>query len=209
MPKSIAEQEADLQAALHDIGLAETHNAAPAAQIGAWAKARQQGTDVITLLLEKKRQLLMESVRRNAASIATALRSWHQFAVSVLGYMTLTTLPPQSPEHAVLYLLMFANGATGANYLNSVVLGCKAVGIDTAWHDASVLEAKVAARLRSARLHPSTDDADLLISWDVLMQLVTLCDNTGREVIGTLYLVFWEFLLRVQSEGVELEQGNF
>ena len=107
-PKNVAEQVAASQAALHNIGLADTHNAAPEAQFSACASARQQGTDVITLLQEKKRQLLSEPVHRYAASIATALRSWHQLAVSVIGHLTSTTLPPHSAMHAVSYLPMFA-----------------------------------------------------------------------------------------------------
>ena len=71
-----------------------------------------------------------------------------------------------------------------------MVLGGKAVGFDTAWHDASVLKAKVAAWLRSSCLNPCTDDADVLFSGNALMQLATRCDNTDREVIGTLYSVF-------------------
>ena len=118
----------------------------------------------------------------------------------VLGYTDTATLPPAAAEHIVLFLLMFANGATGSNYVNHVVSGCRAIGTSTAWHDATVLQAKVAARLRAARLRPAALESPVL-SWSRLRCMVDYCDSQGWYNRATMWLLYFDFLLRVQSKG--------
>ena len=204
---ALLDADEKVEAALADAALDGASAEAPGQCIAAWAQAKAEGHDVFSLLRLKKRQLLAEPLRRNGAAIASGCRKWHAFAVFVLGYLQAATLPPACGEHVVFFVLMFRCGATAANYVNHIVSACKALGLSTAWHTEEVQNAKVVARARSLRLVLPGYEA-LVLTWIHVQSLVLFCDSVGSPGRGTLYLVFWEFLLRVQSEGVGLEWGS-
>ena len=205
-PAALAEADKALEVAMCEAGLDGIENAAPAKAIAAWANAKACGKDVFTLLEMKRKQMLAEPLRKNGASIAAGCRKYHHFAHLVLGVPAACTLPPASACHAMLFMAIFRNGATAANYINHLVAACKSLGLSLSWHDDAVAAAKVAARARTERLALPGDEAPVL-SLKTLQELVRYCDGIGDTWRGTLYLVFWRFLLRVQSEGVPLEFG--
>ena len=207
-PSAVAEAESTLQENLGAADLAEICELPPAAQIAAWAQAREAGHDVLELLGAKSEALRREPLLRNAKSIASGLRAWHSFAVWVLGYCATLTLPPVCSSHVVAFLHMFRNGATGANYVNHIVSGCKAVGASVAWHGAEVLSAKKNALARTTRLFPVFRHEPEILTWALMCSVVASCDSTGDSLTATVLLMWYEFLLRVQSEGLELTAGS-
>ena len=196
----------EIEEALQEAGLLAAETEAPMARISKWAQARANGVNVLSLLDKKRKQLLVEPVRNSAQQLASGLRAWHLFCVMVLGYSANASLPPASAEHVILFMLMFKNGSTASNYVTHILNGCRAVGLSCTWHDGDVAQAKVAARLRSQRLLVLPAEAPVM-QWSWVKLLVCFCDDAGRRLEATLYLVFWSFLLRVPSEGLGLEFG--
>ena len=78
VPDALAEQDAAINACLAEAYLLDVENAQPVQKIAAWGEARASGGDVLALLdlLERKRrQMLVEPLRRNATSIASGLKT--------------------------------------------------------------------------------------------------------------------------------------
>ena len=193
--------------ALRAAGLEDLDSMAPRAAIDAFAKAKSKGANIGEVLRLKADELRLEPLRKNLKSIASGLRTWHFFAL-VLGYEAAHTLPPAQPIHMIAFLTIFRNGGTAANYVNHVVAGCKALGFSTDWHSSEVADAKRNAQLRTARCNLSYRPEMQLLTEELLRWVVALLDNSGKRSRGTQFLVFWCFLLRVQSEGLGLKFGD-
>ena len=193
--------------ALHAAGLEELDGMAPRAAIDAFAKAKSRGADIGAVLRLKADELRVEPLRKKLKSIASGLRIWHFFAL-FLDYDAAYTLPPAQPIHIIAFITIFRNGGTAANYVNHVVDGCKALGFSTAWHSSEVADAKRNAQMKTARCNLSYKPEMQLLTEELLKCLVALLDNSGRRSRGTQFLIFWSFLLRVQSEGLGLMFGD-
>ena len=194
--------------ALLAAGLDGSDSLAPRAKVEAYAAARQKGVDVSALLLLKADQLRLEPLRKNIKSIASGLRMWHFFAVSVLGYSAGATLPPADPVHMVLFVTMFRHGGTAANYVNHVLAGCRALNFSVAWHTSIVAEAKVNARMLTARSCPVSRSETQLFTEKIIKALIAYFDARAQCWRSTLILVWWKFLLRVHSEVLSLVKGD-
>ena len=73
------------------------------------------------------------------------LLSWHEFAVSILGYTDTATLPPQSSEDVSRWPGLFSCSATTANHLSYLRWACRERRKSLHWSDAclsSLLKAK-------------------------------------------------------------------
>ena len=206
--EEIARFEAHACSALQAAGLKDSDELAPRARVAAYAAAKAQGANVAQVLALKVEELRMEPLRRNIKSIASALRMWHFFAMTILGYEAARTLPPTMAAHVVMFLVMFRNGNTAVNYVNHLLAGCKALGYETAWHSEEVAAAKASVKMKTLRTHAVTKTEKQVLTTVIVRRLVALLDASGGKDFATAIIVWWQFLLRVQSEGLELCFGE-
>ena len=72
------------------------------------AEANRRGQNPHSVLQERVRLLKMESARASLASVSSALKAWHAFAVHILGMPAEATLPPRSEAQACEFLAIFS-----------------------------------------------------------------------------------------------------
>ena len=207
-PLAIEDAERTLDSALNTVGLSIVPDAKPAMEMAAWAAAKRSGANVELLLKERGQLLSLESARNNGKARISGLRAWHYCCVEVLGIPPEKTLPPQSVDHLRAFVGMFRNGATAANYINHVLSGCKLAGLPTDWHTRDVMQLKSDARARSQRLHITGQREVAVLSELLLCRLVSNCVSVGMARRGLAYLIWWNCLLRVQSEGCAIYVGE-
>jgi len=179
----------------------------PGEVIQALGMARARGADVAGLLKARKEALLLETQRKSLPSVAAGLRCWHAYAVHLLGYDEEASLPPRCADHVATYVCLFSSGATAANYVSYLRWSCTLLGLQKDWDDDQVAMALKASKKATVRKFGGPKHAAVLILWPLVQKLVALWDEMGQENLSVATLVFWAFLLRVQSEGLELQAG--
>ena len=204
----VAKFEDHACSALQAAGLQDTEELAPRARVAAFAAAKAHGANVAQVLAIKVEELRLEPLRRNIKSIASGLRMWHFFATAILGYEAGRTLPPAAAAHVIMFLVMFRNGLTAINYVNHLVVGCKALGYATEWHTAEVSAAKTNMKLKTQRTQSVTKTERQVLTTELVRRLVVLLDAGGSRYFATAVILWWQFLLRVQSEGLGLCFGK-
>lgn len=86
-----------------------------------------------SFLDQRVAQLKLEGHRKSLAKVACGLKSWHAFAVNVLGYQASTTLPPRAEADMTKFLTIFRNAPTGCNYVGYVKWTCLHFCLPTQW----------------------------------------------------------------------------
>ena len=208
-PAMLLAAEADWEAEVQRVGVPGLSTTLrPAQAIAALASARTAGLDVHTCLSQRVAFLKTETQRRSLPSVVCGLKSWHVFATSVCGYHESCTLPPVRALDVMKYLSIFRNSGTGCNYISYIKWMCLQLGLSTDWHsDELKLTMKGAKKLAVRTGSTSLVDRKLLDD-DLLGKLVALADLKGLSDWSCQAIMCWEFLLRVQSEAIELELGN-
>lgn len=155
----------------------------------------------------RAQRLPLEAQRGSLPSVASGLRCWQAFAVSVLRYPEDSTLPPRSEEDVALYVSVFNNAGTAANYVRYLRWACSELQLDVDW-----MSPRISAQLKGLekmhiRLAPDQGPRCHLTR-RLVSQVVQLATSLGDIAFAALVAISWEFLLRVQSEALELTAGS-
>ena len=179
----------------------------PTATVAALAAAQVQGEPVAQVLLAKAAANRLDSRRLSRPQVVSALRLWHNFAVTVLSYDPECTLPPTVGQDVEAFIGVFRNPDTAANYLSHLRWSCDHLGLCKAWDTDTVRATLKGARRRKVRLFGGPSGAKHLLTKELFQRLVTAADAAGMADTAMLCLVAWHFLLRVQSEGMPMQVG--
>jgi len=179
----------------------------PAAAISALGTAKLSGHCVQPLLEQRVATLKRESNKKSLASVACGLKSWHAFAVSVLNYSHGSTLPPSGEMDVMKFLTIFRNPATGSNYVGYLKWACVYLGFSTAWFGEELKLALKGAKKMSLRCSVTSASDRKLLDENLIARVVQFADSRGFQAWSCMALVAWEFLLRVQSEAIGLQNG--
>ena len=159
-------------------------------------------------LLDARVALLQVEVKRKTLpSVISGLKAWQGFAVDILGYQDDLTLPPRSPLDACRFIAIFKNGGTASNYLGYVRWACRFTGVSTSWWDESVTLAVKGLKKANLRLQGGPRLCQFLLTDDIVKQLALLAAGLHEVALQSLILVCSVFLLRVQSEALQLQKG--
>lgn len=165
--------------------------------------------EVLTALQDKAETLKLCSQQGSGPSVASGLKAWHHFAVCFLGYNAEETLPPRCPSDVLKFIALFSSAGTAKNYVGYVAWACKYHGHSLAWRTHEVNLAlqglKKAEQVRSQHVLKHVR----LMTPDIMVRLLKLCDALPAfQRDGDLFLLAWQFLLRVQSEAAPLQFGD-
>ena len=180
----------------------------PAQATEALAVAKLAGKDVYGLLDKRVEMMKIETNKKSLATVCSGLRSWHYFASEVLGYDPRKTLPPLHSQDAMRFVTIFKSAATGCNYVGYVKWTCTNLKLDTSWFDEELQLVLKGARKMSLRVGITSAVDKQILTDDLVTQVIALADLRGLELWACQALVAWEFLLRVQSEAIDIEAGQ-
>ena len=201
------EKFVEAQASLEELGGYNCPPAGPAATIQELTS--RATTDVLACADERVRLLKLHNQRKSFGPLASGLRCWHGYATLILSYPDSSSLPPRKAIDVLRFLTIFKHAGTARNYVGYVKWACAAGGLSTAWYTEEV---KLTLKgLRKEMLQRTIGELRVrcLMSDDVMGMLCTLTFNLlGKYIHGTLYLVSYEFLLRVVNEALPLEKGT-
>lgn len=124
-----------------------------------------------------------------------------------MNYDPKRTLPPADPQHVEMFVSIFRNGATAQNYIGFIKWACVQQGLSSEWYTESVAMAIKGAKKATLRMRGGQVGARLLLTENLVTQIVRLSDVIGPRGFSEAVIVAWEFLLRVQSEAVCLQKG--
>ena len=152
-------------------------------------------------------QLKGEVILKSSNSVISGLRMWHFFACDVLGYTYYATLPPASARDVVLFVSVFSNAGTAANYIYYIRYGCKFKGHSTAWCTDEVRLALKGLKKENLRMFGGPARTKFLLKRVHIMMLYKFNVMKGNIDRATTTMVGWFFLLRLQSEGLVVWKG--
>ncbi|CAE7038795.1 unnamed protein product [Symbiodinium natans] len=179
----------------------------PRAAMRAWAN--QEASHSLQLLDNRAQLLKLSSQQGSGPSLASGLKAWHSFAVSFLGYDASATLPPKRPEDVLRFVALFSSAGTAKNYVGYIAWACKFHALALAWRTEEVNLALQGLKKAERVAGQSLLKAVSLMTPHLLSQLLRLCDGmVGFDLDADLYLLAWQFLLRVQSEAVPVQCGE-
>ena len=179
----------------------------PQAAMRHWSTA--EVCDVLPALQQRAEALKLCSQQGSGPSVASGLKAWRRFAVLFLGYNADETLPPQSPLDVLKFIALFSSAGTAKNYVGYVAWACKFHGLPLTWRTPEIGVALQGLRKVEQERADQILKEVRLITPDIMTQLLQLCDNLpGYAGDGDLFLLAWQFLLRVQSEAVPLQYGE-
>ena len=180
----------------------------PQQAIYALGSAEQRGGPMQELLRSRAAALRLESRRSSLPQVASALRCWHAFAVTVLHLPDGKTLPPRSGTEVEAFIGIFKSAGTAQNYVSAIKWVCNHLSLATDWYTTSLQLTLQGARKRAQRLRGGPQHARKLLTDDIVQKLIRLATATKKIELAALYAVAWEFHFRVQSEAIPLEVGN-
>ena len=109
--------------------------------------------------------------------------------------------------HVAQFVCIFGNSATAHNYVGFIRWACAHLGVSTAWHSEILQATLKGAHHRAMRLTGGAQHAKHLLTQDQVQQIVVKADLMNMKDYACFILVCWEYLLRVQSEGLPLLAG--
>ena len=151
-PRVVTELEQHVSVELENMGIRNFDTESkPMNVIKKMRVAREQGHNPLSVVQERVRLLKMESARTSLASISSALKAWHAFAVHIRGLQECATLPPQSEEQACEFLALFRSGKTASNYISYVKWTCVHLNLDVSWYGEAVRQTLAGVNKRAMR----------------------------------------------------------
>ena len=107
------------------------------------------------------------------------------------------------------FIALFSSAGTAKNYVGFVAWACKYHGLSLAWRTDEVnLALQGLKKAEQACVQQILKEVKLMTP-EVMLQLLQLCDTLpGFQSDGDLFLLAWQFLLRVQSEAVPMQIGE-
>jgi hypothetical protein len=138
--------------------------------------------------------------------VAAALRHWDKFSKVVLRQAAHRTLPPMNADDVRLWAATFANEDTALNYFSAVKWACELCKMDLSWVESTKDLRNGIAKKRFQLLGSVVDEiADLLEN--LWVELVLLAKHLKLVKIHCALVLWYAFLMRVQSEGIGLQKG--
>jgi hypothetical protein len=180
----------------------------PEEVIQSTAVAVQRGEPVVQKLQEGARLTMLQSIRGSLAGFRSGLKSWVLFSVTVLQYEVQSVFPPTCDTDVMCWAQVFRNAGTAANYVRFVKQYGMPWDLCDTWQSEALkmfLRGKEKACF-AAGVVPR--NCKVLLTWKMLNKLVKFLDGLGRQATSLLALVAWRFLLRVQSEAMEVYWGG-
>jgi len=205
--EAVAEAEVYWQNKTAEDGLAGFGEAVPRRAIGMAANAVAAGADVRGTLAAKAQLLRIETQRKSLASVVSGLRAWHNFAVGVLKYPADRSLPPLSDDDVCAFVTLFSSPGTASNYVGYIRWTCHELRVGVSWDTTRVGRTIKGLGKLNIKLLGGTLPQKWRLSQASLQAVVSMADAIGSPDWAVLALVSWEFLLRVQSEGIPLQHG--
>ena len=126
----------------------------------------------------------------------------------MLGYRPEATLPPLKQLDVMRFLTIFKTPQTGSNYVGYVKWTCTYLGLPTSWFGDELQMAIKGARKFALRCSVTSTGVRPLLDESLISRVVDLADARGLASWSCLALVAWEFLLRVQSEALDVQAGE-
>eukprot|EP00930_Biecheleria_cincta_P003118 TRINITY_DN104055_c0_g1_i1.p1 TRINITY_DN104055_c0_g1~~TRINITY_DN104055_c0_g1_i1.p1 ORF type:complete len:613 (-),score=63.61 TRINITY_DN104055_c0_g1_i1:266-2104(-) len=201
--------ETRVQEELGAMGISCVESLGPRSIIQKLAVAKQQGEDVNNLLHDMGRLIKTESSRKRLLSIASGLRAWNAFEVSLKDYPEGASLPPRCDDDDVEFVSLFKSAKTASNYVGYIRWACVHMSLNTGWRSDGVQQALNGVKKRELRWVGGSKRIEVLLTESAVRSLVTLTDELNiHDGFQELVLISWEFLLRVQSEALPLECGS-
>jgi len=191
-----------------EAGMGSFGTLAPRGAIRAAGSAAADGVDVTSILVGRAKMLQVEVVRKSLPSVASGLKAWHSFAVEVLKYEEDSSLPPREGKHMVAYASIFRCSGTAANYVGYVRWACKTFDLSLEWDVPEVRTVVNGIKKKTVRLFGGRLPQKWLLTSGIVGQAMGLADSLASKQWQALCTLAWAFLLRVQSEGVELQFGG-
>ena len=148
-------------------------------------------------------EALCGSSQRSLREVASVLRCWSAFAISVLNINGSDLLPP-TVDGLLLWSRTFAVKATFSNYLGKLRLVCEILRLSTASFDHRSL-ARAKATIQAVCSAPRLKH---FARRSTVAELVKLARMEGDLASAMLYVVAYAFLLRVPSEALPLVLGG-
>ena len=170
--------------------------------------AKECGLSALPALESLAQQVLLETNRRTLKSVRSGAKLWHEFSTTGLGYPPEASLPPRSSNDAVLFVGIFANGATAQNYIGYVTFCCRVLQLDVTWRDGTVALAIRGCKKRGLRLMSGKLQRKYVLDDMTMAKIIELFQAGGEHGSGDVFTVLYDFMLRVQSEGTKMVVGQ-
>ena len=182
------------------------HGRGPRGVMKAWANMSPDAA--VRHLQQRAETLKLSSQQGSGPAVASGLRAWHQFAVSFLEYPPDETLPPKRAGDVLKFIAVFSSAGTAKNYIGYLAWACKFRALSLEWRSQEIDLALRGLLKTEQSMGRSCMDSVPVLSAQIVAQLVHICDSLpGFSDDADLYVLAWQFLLRVQSEAVSLQGG--
>ena len=153
-------------------------------------------------------QFMLNKSRKTNQSTASGLKAWHRFAVYFLGYQQETSIPPWYGHHVIKFCYLFNNKGTASNYVGHIKWACNNKGLSVEWYDGQLRQFLQGVENVHDYYFMGVNGANFLMTQHLVNLVVTFCREKQWWQTTMANLISWEFLLRVQSEGLQLWIGK-
>ena len=203
------EQWTNLQQKKEQAGLAKfEEKKAPRKRLAEVLELAKYDPDKMEEIITESSEYMLCKSRKTAASTASGLRAWHSFAVSYLGYPEQHSLPPVKGADVMKFCFVFNNKGTASNYVGYIKWACNNKGLDMSWYDGQLRQFLQGIENVQDDYSMGPDGAKFLMSQDKVNSSVAYFQDTQDWQMVLATLNGWEFLLRMQSEGLKLWIGK-
>ena len=108
-----------------------------------------------------------------------------------------------------MFLALFQDAGTAPDYVGCIAWALKYGGLGLQWYDDEVKLAMQGLKKQQQQQTCGILSSSLLLDQTTISRLVAFCTELEQFVEASdLFVLAWQFLLRVQSEGVPLEVGS-
>lgn len=148
----------------------------------------------------------LQSQSRSLPSVASGLRLWHAYAVTVLNYVPEHSLPPQSSQDVVKFIALFCNAGAAANHISYLRWACVLHGLSLQWHTGQIAMALKGLKKQSSNFLAGVLPQPNLFDEHLVLQLMTLCNSLpGHSEVGTFFFAGVAISAWGPSEAVRIE----
>ena len=209
--KSIREQRHQIEQEAQTLalpGMEQTDRPRKALQLVQQAAVTSSQTTQ-THLLRRAQHMQMANYVNSNKGFASAMTLWHWFAVSVWRYNPNWTLPPRETVHVLAFIGMFKNGGTACNYISFLRAACRMGLYSLDWDKPAIGQALHGLKKLNIKWYGGPGGAKYRLTQQQIDQLILWFDMQMWYKAVMAILTAWEFLLRVQSEGLKMWHGHF
>ena len=167
--------------------------------------AKDKGHNIMDMLDKHQHITVLKAHTKQLSSVIASLKCWHTFAMKVLMYPEVATLPPRSEAHAISYAQCFSNAKTAYNYIGYVRMICTKEKLSTAWWSDALSGYLKALKANADVLKVGKLMERVNLDEVHIERVVMLADALDDHEMVNIMLTGWGFLMRMQSECFPLE----